>query len=256
MIKEKIQPLYLYGAHFNIVDEKKFQQGLQLIRDSLNDKGMTMYASDNLITWNRNLSFLREDFFIDIFKSDKFSKIEKVTVWRLYILLYFAEVASKVDGDFVEFGCYTGHTAESLIKKLDFQKTNKKYYLYDLFEWNKGDGHSHLPAHDTDTMYKDVVDRFAGYPFVQIIKGSVPDSFSQGFPEKIAFAHIDMNNAAPEAGALERVLPVLSRGGVVVFDDYGWWGYSEQKMALDPIAKKHNLKILELPTGQALLIKA
>ena len=243
------------GAHYNINDVEKFEKAIQLLRESLFDNGATLFSSDNLITWNRNLSFLREDFFLDLFRDDKYSNDEKSTVWRLYILLYFAEVASKVEGDFVEFGCYTGHTAEYVVKKVNFQKLDKKYYLYDLFEWNKGDGHTHLPAHDTDTMYKDVVKRFSGYPFVQIIKGSVPDSFSQGFPEKIAFAHIDMNHAVPEAAALERVLPVLSRGGAVVFDDYGWWGYSAQKVALDPIAEKHGLKILELPTGQALLIK-
>lgn len=52
------------------------------------------------------------------------------------------------------------------------------------------------------------------------------------------------------------VLPKLSPGGVVIFDDYGWWAYSAQKIALDPIIKRNNCDVLELPTGQALLMKA
>jgi predicted O-methyltransferase YrrM len=104
-------------------------------------------------------------------------------------------------------------------------------------------------------MHAKVVERFADRPFVKVIKGSVPESFTGGFPDRIAFAHIDMNHPAPEAGALSAVLPRLSKGGIVVFDDYGWWGYGDQKIALDPIAAAHGLKILELPTGQAILIK-
>ena len=42
---------------------------------------------------------------------------------------------------------------------------------------------------------------------------------------------------------------------MIIFDDYGWWGYSAQKKVLDPIAKEFGETILELPTGQGLLIK-
>ena len=45
-----------------------------------------------------------------------------------------------------------------------------------------------------------------------------------------------MNHPAPESGALKAVLPKLVRGRVVIFDDYGWWGYSAQKIALDKVA--------------------
>ena len=112
-----------------------------------------------------------------------------------------------------------------------------------------------MPGHDNPRMYDDVVARFAAYPFVRVIRGAVPDSFAQGFPDRIAFAHIDMNHPVPEAAALEAVLPRLSSGGAIIFDDYGWWGYSAQKIALDPIVARHGLKLLELPTAQALLIK-
>ena len=77
----------------------------------------------------------------------------------------------------------------------------------------------------------------------------------EGFPDSIAFCHIDMNHPAPEAGALREVLPRLSKGGAIIFDDYGWWWYSAQKRALDPIARSLGQEILELPTGQGLLIK-
>jgi hypothetical protein len=52
------------------------------------------------------------------------------------------------------------------------------------------------------------------------------------------------------------VLPRLQKGDVITFDDYGWWNYSAQKIALDPIAREFGQQILELPTGQGVLIKA
>lgn len=104
-------------------------------------------------------------------------------------------------------------------------------------------------------MYEDVADRFADQPRIPVIRGSVTDSFIQGFLERIAFAHIDINNPDRESGALNEVLPRLSPGGIIIFDDYGWWSHSSQKRALDPIAAAHGLIILELPTGQGLLFK-
>lgn len=250
-----LNPINFGGAVFNVADMEKFQLAMKYLRESLFDKGASLYAADNLITWNRNLSFLREDFFIEHVKNDNNTFIEKSTVWRLYVLLYFAEVTSKIEGDFVELGCHKGITALNVVKKIDFAKLGKKYYLYDIFEWNEGDEHTHMPGHDNKNMYEDVVKMFEPYPFAQVIKGSVPESLSQAFPEdKIAFAHIDMNHPAPESGALKQVLPKLSKGGIIVFDDYGWWGYSAQKMAIDPVVAEYGQKILELPTGQAILI--
>jgi len=243
------------GGVFNVADSDKFHKGIELIKESLFDKGATFFCSDNLITWNKNLSFLRDEFFSGLLSDDKDNLIEKSVILRTYILLYFAEIASSVEGDFLELGCHTGYTASKVIQKVDFAKTAKKYFLCDLFEWKEGDAHTHLAGHDNARMFEDVQERFSEFDFVKIIKGSVPQSFSGGFPDKIAFAHLDMNHPDPEAGALKAVLPKLSRGGVVILDDYGWWGYSAQKIALDPIIKENGLSVLELPTGQGLILR-
>jgi O-methyltransferase len=41
----------------------------------------------------------------------------------------------------------------------------------------------------------------------------------------------------------------------IILDDYGWWGYSAQKIAIDPILESYDLNVLELPTGQAVILK-
>ncbi|MDC0431556.1 class I SAM-dependent methyltransferase [Paracoccaceae bacterium] len=254
--EQRLQPVHMEGAHFNVTDPQKFQLAIKLLKESLFDEGASLFASDNLITWNKNLSFLRQDRFINFLNDPDFDVIEKSIVWRTYILLYFAKMALQVEGDFLECGCCKGSTAHQVITDYDLAKHGKKYWLYDLFEWKEGDEHTQRPAHANPKMYDDIVARFSKFSNVEIIKGNVPDSFKEGFPDLISFCHIDMNHPAPEAGALQAVLPKLNKGGIIILDDYGWWGYSSQKAAVDPIIRFFGQEILELPTGQALLIKS
>ena len=254
--KRLLQPASLSGIQFNVIDQEKYHMAMKLLRESLMDgMAQSMFCADNLITWNRNLSFMREEPFASMLQDPNRDDIEKSTIWRIYILLYFAKLSLNLDGDFVECGTYKGTTAKDVLEECELEKFGKKYWLYDLFEWEDGDEHTQLKEHDNPQMHEDVVARFSEYKNVQIIKGSVPESFSEGFPESIAFCHIDMNHPVPESGALKAVMPKLVKGGIVIFDDYGWWQYSKQKIALDKIALSFGQKILELPTGQALLIK-
>jgi len=254
MNQSKLAPLSFYGGNFNVVDKEKFFQAIKLLNESIFDSGATIFCSDNLITWNKNYSFLRDEGFKNDLENPLTSSHEKSIIWRTYILLYFAEMASIVPGDFLELGCHVGSTAMQVIKKIDFQKIGKQYYLYDLFEWNEGDEHTQFEGHKNPNMYLDVLEKFSSEKYVHIIKGKVPEVMLIEAPKKIAFAHIDMNHPVPEKGALIHILPKLTKGGIIIFDDYGWWGYSAQKIAIDEVLIQHSLSVLELPTGQGVLI--
>lgn len=254
MNHSKIEPLSFYGGNFNVVDKEKFFQAMKLLNESIFDSGATTFCSDNLITWNKNYSFLRDGDFNEKLQNPDTSSHEKSIIWRTYILIYFAKMASRVFGDFLELGCHTGSTAMQVIEKIDFVRLQKQYYLYDLFEWNEGDEHTQFEGHKNPNMYADVVKKFSNESYVNVIKGPIPDVMKDNSPQNIAFAHIDMNHPVPEQGALLQILPKLTKGGVVIFDDYGWWGYSAQKIAIDEVLKRHALSVLELPTGQGILI--
>tara|TARA_Y100001968_G_scaffold311873_1_gene334415 strand:+ start:5029 stop:5811 length:783 start_codon:yes stop_codon:yes gene_type:complete len=251
--EERLRMSGMKGPVFSVTDPEKYRKGLRLIEEAI--EPFKIFASDNLITWNRNLSFLQDDFFQTFINNKNIDPKYRAIVWRLYILIYFAQIALNVEGDFMELGVLEGITVEQVLKKTNFKKSGKNYYLYDLFDWKDEYEHDQHQELKDKNLYSKVKNKFNNYNFVKIIKGKVPDTLSQEMPDKIAFAHIDMNHPDPEEGALKMILPRLSDSGIIVFDDYGWWSYSAQKKVLDPIVLAYGLSILELPTGQGLLIK-
>jgi hypothetical protein len=108
-------------------------------------------------------------------------------------------------------------------------------------------------AHEGYSMA--VVMRYPGGPTGRQCWLYVPDALDATEPPCIAFVHIDMNNPVAKRGALEALFDRISRGGTILFDDYGWTGYREQKGVADAFMREHELAVLELPTGQGLVEK-
>jgi len=49
--------------------------------------------------------------------------------------------------------------------------------------------------------------------------------------------------------------PKMVRGTVTVLDDYGCSGHDEQRLAFDAWAKKNGVPLMNMPTGQGIIIK-
>ncbi|MEO5364511.1 MAG: TylF/MycF family methyltransferase [Magnetococcus sp. DMHC-8] len=189
-------------------------------------------------------------------------------VWRVYVVCWAAFVASRLEGDFVECGVDKGSMARAVIEYVNFPSLNKRFVLMDTFEglveelitdaerqlW--AGKHTHLQPGAYPPSYDRVVNTFAPYgDRVQIIRGAIPSTLDQVTTDRVAFMSIDMNCVAPEIAAIEFFWPRLTKGAIVVLDDYAWPGHIEQKKAHDAFARKHNTIVLSLPTGQGVLIK-
>ena len=90
---------------------------------------------------------------------------------------------------------------------------------------------------------------------VKIIKGILPESLKDNCPKKIAFVHIDLNNTLAEIGVLKFIFDRIVSGGIIILDDFGWSAYSEQQQKEKDFFQKRNLKVMELPTGQGIVLK-
>ena len=242
----------------NFSDERKPQ-----FREALkNFKGIfkRVYAQDNLITFNRNLTFFSHDKkFEASFNKNAKTEQEKSLAWRLHTLCWASKLALKVPGDFVECGVWHGFSFQVITDYLDFGQVPKQLYLYDTYEgipesYNSENRSNGAYANDKN-VYEKVVERFSPMRNVQVVKGTVPDSFAQACPDKIALLHIDMNSSKSEIAALACLFDRVSLGGIIIFDDFGWLGYDKQTVAEIDFMRERGHEILELPTGQGMMIK-
>ncbi len=221
----------------------------------LNRTGATGYFADNLLTIGRALSFLEDKPFVAALRACAREDRDLVIAWRTHILTWAAKNCLAVPGDFVECGTYRGYSAEVICRYVQQHKAGKRFVLYDLFDPGDGGGVGHrLPSHG-NALFAEVVARFQPHPGVLVVRGKVPDALPETAPERISFLHLDMNNAAAEAAALDALFDRISDGGMIVLDDYGWSYYSEQRVVADRFAAAHGQLIVELPTGQGMLIK-
>lgn len=216
------------------------------------------FAGDMLITFDRNMGFFEDARFMEAFDSNVRTPVEKTLIWRLHVLCWSALNSLRVQGDFVECGVFQGFCSAVATRYLDFGSRDKQWYLYDTFTGIPPDhlnpGHQNPPYYEQEGLYEACRQRFAAYPNVHVIQGRVPEVLRERAPQKVAFMHIDMNSAAAEMGALEFFWERLMPGAVIVLDDYGWRGYRAQKLAEDPFFAARGRQVLELPTGQGLVL--
>ncbi|QZA79207.1 TylF/MycF family methyltransferase [Deefgea tanakiae] len=244
---------YLSSIFFGATDFEKFCAGLQMAIHQIPPAGI--YAGDNLFTFGRNLGFMNDEALMKAYRTNATTAIEQALLWRYSTIAWGFRKGLQLDGDFVECACYKGTTAKIMCDMVDFSKhSDRHYYLYDLFEHDSTMPHHGMPEH-SQLLFQQTKERFSHFPNVIISKGRVPEILLDVSPRKIAFMHIDLNNAAAEIGALELLFDRMVPGAVLILDDYGWLAYRDQKKAEDLWLAERGYHVLELPTGQGLVIK-
>ncbi len=235
-------------------DEAKFNEAVNALTQVF---GKT-FAGDMLITFNRNMSFFEDEKFMQAFNANITNPVEQTLIWRLHVLCWNALNSLRVAGDFVECGVFQGFCSSVAARYLDFGGVDRQWYLYDTFTGIPADqldpGLTNSPDFEMPGLHEAVVRRFADYPNVHVIQGRVPEVLRERAPQKVAFLHLDMNSAAAELSALEFFWERMSPGAAIVLDDYGWRGYRAQKLAEDPFFAARGRQVLELPTGQGMVL--
>lgn len=242
---------YVGGTWGAIRNEGEFNHHLSSALGNLPADGI--FCSDNLVAWGRNLGFLEDPAFKDAFERHAANEMEHGIVWRTHVYTWCVKQALRRAGDLVECGCYKGTTVRIACDAVHFRDHKKKFYLYDLFEHHPGMPHHAMPEHGPDLLSK-VQARFADLPQIKVVQGRIPEVLTTKAPRKVAFLHLDLNHAAAEVSALEFFWSRMSHGSLILLDDYGWLYYREQMHAADRFFASHGLSVMELPTGQGLVI--
>jgi hypothetical protein len=227
--------------------------------------GPLTYNQDGLAT-EANADFLSDPRFQEAHRlgAETGSWGDPQIQWRVYVVCWAADKASRLEGDFVECGVYRGGFARAAMHFVDFPKLDKTFYLFDTFrgledklvsDAERKRGIPHAYKHYTyEGCYEAVSKTFEGMRVV-IVRGVVPETLSEVKAEKVSFLSIDMNCAAPEIAAAEYFWDRMVSGGVIVVDDYGRERHYEQKVAFDRFAARKGVMVLGLPTSQGLIFK-
>jgi hypothetical protein len=232
-----------------------------------------VYHQDSLAVWSQDVSFLGDRRFVQAYARGMSSghligvrqgvpgdlHIE----WRVWVCCWAATQASRLPGSFVECGVNTGILSLAVCDYVDFNGLDKDFYLFDTYCGIPGqqvsDEEKGLGIDRNMVLYEECYDlacrNFAPFPRARLVRGTLPDSLSRVAIDEVAYLSIDLNVAAPEAAVLEFFWDRLVPSGIVVLDDYGWLKHAVQKRAHDAFAARKGVTVLQLPTGQGLLVK-
>lgn len=227
-----------------------------------------VYDQDGLRTIH-NHDFMTEPRFCAAYERGLQAASEYNWHWRVHMGLWAGQTALGVAGDFVECGVNRGFLSSAIMQITDWDTQNRTFYLLDTFEglderFVSSDDQACSAFEKNEEalqsgMYvrgvESVRRNFSEWKNVRIIQGSIPETLDQVDSRRVAYLHVDMNCSPPEVAAMEFFWDRLVPGAVVLFDDYAYNGYESQKRAMDEFARRKNVAIASLPTGQGLLIK-
>jgi O-methyltransferase len=164
---------------------------------------------------------------------------------RIYMLQKAVRYLEKrnIKGDLVECGVWKGGSC--MVMAYSLKKKNRKIYLYDTFtgmsEPNKIDTFTQINLNAKEKWKKKQKDNYNSWNYANLgevkmnmkltkypkdklvfVKGKVEDTIPLTIPKKIALLRIDTDWYKPTKHCLEHLYPKLVKGGVIIFDDYGY----------------------------------
>ncbi len=181
--------------------------------------------------------------------------------WRVHQAMWCASNCMNVEGDFVECGTGKGLMMSAVLESLpDWNTSAKRILLFDTFspfgiDPSSGKNLEEQGVRETyASNFEDVVHNFSEWQRVELIQGFLPGTLSQGNLKKISFLHVDLNHAPVEIAVVRALWPKVSRGGIMLLDDYAQ--VLQQNDAMNKLAQEMSFEILTTATGQGIVVKS
>lgn len=166
-------------------------------------------------------------------------------------------VNNNTDGDFIEIGVWKGGCVMSIcLKLLQIGINDRKIHLYDTFsgmtkptdldiDLNGIEAKKWLEKNDCLSYIDEVVENInkTGYPVDNIFYhiGDILDTKKDKIPIKISLLRLDTDWYESTKFELDNFEPNVSKGGIIIIDDYGHW--SGSRKATDDFLLGKNIKL-------------
>lgn len=170
-----------------------------------------------------------------------------------------------IEGDIVECGVWKGGSMMTVARTLQLLGTTARtLYLFDTYEGMPRPTKHDVGPDDFDAgaeyerqmssgpdggwhrVSLDEVKRnlmHTGYPehHLRFVKGKVEDTLPEAAPAQIALLRLDTDWYESTRWELEHLYPRVSRGGIIIIDDYLYWRGSRQ--AVDEYTARHGVTL-------------
>lgn len=217
------------------------------------------YVGDGFCT-SHNVAFLKDKDFIKAYnKACKIVGHDSKIHFRIHQLFWAGKYTKKIKGDIVEVGTGTGFSMLALLNYFkNWNKNIKKLYLFDTFLPYKVDEFGKLTSNKSKfyaASFDKTQSNFKNFDRVNFVKGDVFKTLNKYRNLKISLLHIDLNYAEAEVYSINFFWKNISKGGVIILDDFAYQGRERQYLYISKLAKKLNFNILIVPSGQGIIIK-
>jgi len=255
----------------------------KLIKYIFNKFGYSLINNSKLIHNNQNKSSYQNS--VPIVEMDalernlienclNFSMISKLGMWNLLNSFHYV-INNKIPGDFVECGVWKGGCIALLKYLNDFNNIKRNIYAYDTFQGlpepgifdDKIDGRSSKNIwlnkniteggwckSELDEVKKNIRIVCNDLNKINFVKGKVEETLliKKNLPQEISILRLDTDFYESTKIELEVLFPRLSKGGILIIDDYG--SFVGSKKAVDEYFQNKPFLIF-VDSGSRMLIK-
>jgi len=217
-------------------------------------KGLT---HEQVVPWATYAPWRDDPEFLQVYEMVRSNSL--VDLYRCFDLWDLCRQTGSIHGDILEIGVWRGASA-AVIGKAASQGNQTHLWLADTFEgvpktgkndtFYKGGEHA-----DTSEHYvKDLLAKLQLSNFT-ILRGVFPDDTASTMEQvQIKFCHIDVDAYQSTRDVFAWVWPRMVLGGIVVFDDYGFWGCEGVTTLVNEL-KARGLRTLYNLNGHAVIFR-
>ena len=183
--------------------------------------------------------------------------------YRCYELWKLVEQSAKLaEGGVIEIGVWRGGTGALIARQAHDCGITEKVYLCDTFTGvvKAGEKDSYYSGGEhSDTsqeLVENLVFKTMGLDNVRILKGIFPDDTGHEVEEQtFRFCHIDVDSYQSAHDIIEWIWERMASGGIIVYDDYGFFGCDGITRHVDEQMSAPDRIILHNLNGHAIIIK-
>lgn len=198
--------------------------------------------------WFHDKAFLRE-----------FDRVapggNRTSAERKYFLRSLLALVDGIPGDTAETGVWRGSSSWFICDH--FAGSGKTHHGFDSFEGLSAPGNadgSYWREGDLTTGVATARALLAAFN-VRLYEGWIPERFNEVEDVEFCLVHVDVDLYGPTRDSIEFFYPRLVRGGLLVFDDYGFLTCPGARRAVEEFMADRSEPVIESPTGQAFVIR-